>query len=259
MIESLEGRTLLSFTITGPDSHGAYTATGTNLIDVGSFDMHTPQQAFLYNGMSYPGAYSLNIYSYDGDDRIDIVGDSDPWANDHIGVNVKGGFGADIIDSSQPLAMLDGEDGNDTITNRGRNAMLKGGKGRDDLSCVGAAVWSVMDGGDNNDLIDASLLDSIFDPNNPGHFQGISAYGGNGSDDIHGSDGCDWLEGGGGTGDKVYGLGDDDTLWMVDGAKDTISDGGSGYNKFHGDSDPNNPNSPLGLDGPVNCQSITLY
>ena len=158
-----------------------------------------------------------------GDDSI-TVGDIDN--SGLISIDLMGGSGDDTIDLSaamtgNAIVMVDGGDGNDTITGSAGGDSLAGGV--DDDSINGGAGNDTIEGNAGNDFVDS----------------------GAGDDSVDGGDGNDNIVGGLGN-DTLNGNADNDT---IDGAEgnDSIS-GGFGNDNLNGSFDDDSIEGGLGAD-----------
>lgn len=135
---------------------------------------------------TYTPTGNLVVYGLEGDDDIQVTG--------NLGVPV----------------LLDGGDGNDTLTGSNGNESLTGGAGNDTLKA--GSGDDVLDGGADDDWLVGSNGDDTL-------------TGGTGNDTLDGGSGEDWLDGGNGN-NRLEGGNGDDTLRTEEG-NDTL-DGGSG-------------------------------
>lgn len=162
-----------------------------------------------------------------GDITVTVNGEKQTFSGkekDNLVIRAGGGDDVITVDRNVTVKLvLEGGDGNDTITGGSGNDEINGGKGRDFINGTGGNDKLI--GGDGNDVI----------------------YGGDGNDEIQGNAGDDYLEGSkgndnilGGAGKDVVsgGIGDDtldggtdnDVLYAGQG-KDNIK-GGAGNNRI---------------------------
>lgn len=126
--------------------------------------------------------------------------------------------------------VIDGRDGNDEITRRGRkrvDTLIDGGDGDDVIT--GGRGGETIFGGRGNDVIDGGRGDNLI-------FGGDgddTITGGNGRDTISGGNGADVIDGGRRS-DQIFGDAGDDEL--VGGSGSDIIDGGEGQDTLQGGS-----------------------
>ena len=178
----------------------------------------TPTGTFTMNGVIFQQLTSADVFV--AEDGAFVVGSSGD--DDLDGSVVLGNTGNDEIDGNPQNNFLQGNQGNDDIDGHGGFDIIRGGQGDDDIH--GFDQGSIVYGDRGADDIDAN--------GGPTNGIGVTIYGGNGSpsdpldgnDDIHGSNGNDYIQGNGG----------DDTIHGDDG--DDVIRGGKGNDNLFGDS-----------------------
>jgi Tol biopolymer transport system component len=196
-----------------------YTSNGTALA---GYDYVATNATVLFN----PGEMSKVI-------RINIVPDAVLEADETFFVNlvspsraaiaVPRGTGTILNDDAAPVTLLEGTNGNDTLTGddsantingKAGDDILYGNGGNDTIS--GGAGNDVAYGGDGNDVIN-------------GNSENDTLYGGNGNDSINGGSQDDVIVGGAGADTLTGGTGSDRFVYtLLSDAGDTISDFGNG-------------------------------
>src|SRR5439155_702528 len=120
-----------------------------NVIDV---SVSSANDTFTLNGTTYGGLQYLTVYGGAGNDTIHLTADAPSW----IGATIQAGGGDDDVSLNFDGAIWAG-DGNDTVhladSFRGE---VYGGAGNDRMYISGETVDAQIDGGDGNDLIDAT-------------------------------------------------------------------------------------------------------
>lgn len=187
----------------------------------------------------------LNVFSGDADNTIDVSRVTTSEFTALTSITIEAGDGNDtIIGSDQFGEMIDGNDGNDTITAGGGDDTIDGGNG-DDLITAGDGADSI-DGDDGQDTIDAGTGNDTVDAGNGQD----SVLGGDGDDSINSGDGADTVDGGAGADfvngssgtdildggadiDTVFGGSENDSINGGDG--DDIVNGQAGNDTVSGD------------------------
>jgi len=217
-IDTLEGRRLLSVTV-NEAFPGFYEVTGDAANDVISISVSQANQTFTLDDVTYTDVAYVSVYGGAGDDTIGVVSADGEGS---IGTSVVGGDGNDTITVNFDGAIWAGA-GNDTLRLTDSFRGQAYGEGGDDKIYVGGnTVNPDVNGGDGNDLIDASA-------NN----YGVVLHGGAGDDVLYGSVHDDELYGDGGN-DSFYGNGGNDVIYFQvyspDGGQpgDPTSPGGTG-------------------------------
>lgn len=136
------------------------------------------------------GTGSASVIGGSGVDVIRMTGDSS-------GSNVQAGAGADDLVTGGG-GILNGNQGDDSLTANGDNAILRGGSGNDQITSYGA---NTIIGGSGNDTV--TLGDDMVAHSYLGDDMGVTTYtrvadvtlGGNGAvDQVQGNDGADLIE-----------------------------------------------------------------
>ena len=136
---------------------------------------------------------------------------------------LTGGSSADLILGGAGDDKLYGLEGDDVLVGGAGADYLNGGSGDDTVSYADAAASVVAS------LSDASL--NTGDAKGDSYSQIRNLTGGHFSDELHGSDAMNTIEGGAGN-DRLFGLGGSDTL--LGGAGDDVLDGGAKNDRLDG-------------------------
>ena len=208
LVEGLEGRRLMSATISG----GMLTYTGTDGADFavatasvnGAGDRIVTLQTFDAMGESlsndvFGGIESVTLIGLGGDDTLVVAGAG-------LTVNLVGGAGGDYLEAIASVSTLDGGEGDDLLIATGitPEGMLGGA--------------STIFGGDGVDTISADaglLMIDCGDGNDTASFSSKSGtvLGGKGDDQLYSKLwSADGLSGEGGTGNIINGQQDADTI-----------------------------------------------
>ena len=150
----------------------------------------------------------MTINGYDGNDTI--------TNETALPSTIKGGNGNDVLIGGSHFDVINGNDGNDSISGGDGNDKLFGDGGLDSLS--GNAGRDSLFGGAGNDRLG-------------GNGGRDKLFGGEGDDRLFGGASGDWLFGEGGR-DQVNGEGGDDRLYDDGFGTDTVSD--PGIDTLHG-------------------------
>jgi Ca2+-binding RTX toxin-like protein len=177
----------------------------------------------------------LNVFSGDADNTIDVSALTTSEFSALISVVIEAGDGNDtIIGSDQFGEMIDGNDGNDTITAGDGDDTIDGGDGDDSITAGDGA--DSIDGDDGQDFIDGGTGNDTVDAGNGRD----SVLGGDGDDSINSGDGSDTVDGGAGA-DFVNGSsgidsldGGDDNDIVFGGSENDIINGGDGDDIVNG-------------------------
>ena len=177
---------------------------------------------------NFPGVSSVEIYGYNGDDRITVAsgtpadvtihgGDgSDYLAGGPGNDEIHGGAGNDRIHGATGNDTLYGDDGVDRMYGGDGNDTMYGGLGDDQMG--GASGNDTMFGGDGRDAMAGGTGSDVM-------------FGEMGNDEMSGEDGNDALNGGEGS-DRMYGRQGQDIL--VGGGGSDAGRGGSGSDAMYG-------------------------
>ena len=136
---------------------------------------------------------------------------------------ISGGDGDDVITVGAGSATVDGGDGNDAITGGPASDVISGGDGNDTIS--GLAGADTIDAGNGHDEVDGG--DELAGP-------GDRIIGGHGHDTLRGGGGNDWINGNSGN-DEIYGGAGSDTMHggsgsdLMQGGADDDTINGQGY------------------------------
>lgn len=157
-------------------------------------------------------------------------GDDTITAGDGFNI-IRGGEGNDTITGGENLNFIYGGDGDDTITG-GNGINIIRGEGGDDTITDGTGD-GYLDGGDGNDTIHAGAGNDIL----IGGAGNDQLFGEDGDDVIAGNDGDDYLSGGDGNdtlyadagNDELHGDNGDDSLFGGDGDDTLYGDAGDDY------------------------------
>src|SRR5207302_6080368 len=197
---------------------GLNTTGGGDVLTVDDSDDSAPNSCALSStqitglgmsvGINYAGLEFLKIDLGQGDDSFDILSTS---ASTVSAVNGNGGADTIHVIASAANAIVDGGDGNDTLTGSPGADTIWGGAGNDHLNGGGGA--DQIFGGLGDDELTAT--GSV----------GANLDGGDGDDTINGSEGDDIIHGGAGL-DHIYGNGGNDTIYGE--AGDDVILGGAG-------------------------------
>ena len=191
-LADLDGATLIVNGTSGDDVIGISAKGGFLFANVNGYVQKYPAD----------GINRVNIFAFDGDDRVSI------------GSGVPGSY----VDAGAGNDSVDGGDGNDTLTGGAGKNTLNGNGGNDRLN--GSGGHDILNGGEGDDFLYGNGGDDVLD-------------GGSGSDHLFAGDGNDLLIGGGGA-DKLYGQAGNDTL--IGGKGSDIEDGGDGSDTGQQDS-----------------------
>ncbi len=205
---------------------------------------------------------SIVLITGSGNNTIDLSGVLASAFTGLTSINVQGGNGNDVIIGSPDLAtLIDGQDGDDSVTGGTANDTIMGGDGDDTIAGLGGNdsidagdgddVVSGDDGddtiqaGDGDDIVTGNLgNDSILGGDGLDSLsgnEGLDTLNGNsGADTISGDDGVDFILGGGGAdlisggleGDTIIGNSGSDTMSGDDGAD--FVDGGNSNDSIAG-------------------------
>ncbi len=152
-------------------------------------------------------------------------GDDTITASDGFNI-IRGGEGNDTITGGDNLNFIYGGEGDDTITGGNGTNIIHGDEGNDTITDGSGS--SYIDGGDGDDVIHAGEGNDII-------------IGGAGADQLYGEDGDDVIAGNAGN-DEIYGGNGDDTVY-ADAGNDIVHGGvgndslfgGNGYDTLYGD------------------------
>lgn len=152
-------------------------------------------------------------------------GDDTITAGDGFNI-IRGGDGNDTITGGDNLNFIYGGEGDDTITGGNGTNIIHGDEGNDTITDGSGS--SYIDGGEGEDIIHAGEGNDII-------------IGGFGNDHLYGEDGDDVIAGNAGD-DEIYGGNGDDTVY-ADAGNDTVHGGagndslfgGNGYDTLYGD------------------------
>lgn len=237
-----------------PEPCGAATTANTNSITIfgaaGSTEHVTIDQgggAFAPGATAETGSSEIEIALNLGDatDQVVVLGTAD---NDAIFVGQNGvalNADGDVEVTFSPLPTIleiRGAGGQNTITGQGSQGAGARFQGR--LVLFGGDLGDTLNGGDGADELHGGAgADQLY-----GRSGADVVSGGGGDDTLAGNDGNDELTGGGGA-DSFAGSGGDDVLFAVDGAADSLINGGSGTDTAHYDAslDP----TPLAVENRV--------
>ncbi len=148
----------------------------------------------------------LNVFSGDADNTIDVSRVTASEFSALTSIAIEAGDGNDtIIGSDEFGEMIDGNDGNDTITAGAGDDTIDGGDGNDSITAGDGN--DLIDGDDGQDFIDGGTGNDTI---NAGNGQD-SVFGGAGDDSINAGDGLDSVDGGAGM-DELNGSSGNDTL-----------------------------------------------
>ena len=157
-----------------------------------------------------------------GDSRQVIEGtDGDDTITAGDGFNIiRGGAGDDTITGGDNLNFIYGGEGNDTITGGNGTNIIRGEDGDDTITDGNGS--SHLDGGNGNDVINAGGGNDV-------------VLGGAGADKLYGEDGDDVIAGNDGN-DEIYGGNGDDTVYADEG-NDFVRGEDGNDSLFGGDGD----------------------
>lgn len=204
-IESLESRTLRSVTMTYTYP-GYYEITGDDSVNVIQIGIDQTARTMTYDGNTYNDVEGVYIHGHGGNDTLNVTSSG----TGNISVSITGDDGNDFITLGCSGAVWGGN-GNDQIyISDSPLGEAYGEAGDDKIYISGETADPEIQGGDGNDLLDASA-------NN----YGVKLHGGNGSDQIYGSDHDDTLYGDAGN-DYLYGNDGNDTFYTQDGEEDYL-------------------------------------
>ena len=219
---------------------------------------------------------SIVLITGSGNNTIDLSGVLASAFTGLTSINVQGGNGNDVIIGSPDLAtLIDGQDGDDSVTGGTANDTIMGGDGDDTIAGLGGNDSidagdgdDVVSGDDGDDTIQAGDGDDIVTGNlgndsvlggdgldSLSGNEGLDTLNGNsGADTISGDDGGDFILGGGGAdlisggleGDTIIGNSGADTLSGDDGAD--FVHGGNGSDSLEGGSGDDTLNGMSGND-----------
>ena len=209
------------------------------------------------------------IFGEDDNDFINGNAGNDSIDGGHGIDQLIGGSGNDVIETGtggnrETGLVVDGGDGNDTITGGSGDDEIRGATGNDIIN--GATGNDALFGGGGNDTINGHAGDDTI----RGNGSNDTITGGNGADDIDGGSGDDIIYGGsdsdfisGSTGndflfggehnDVIYGGGGADTLYGNRG-NDSLFGGGSNDN-LNGGSDTDSCDGENGSDTTTGCET----
>jgi Ca2+-binding RTX toxin-like protein len=210
--EELEGRCLRSVTVE-QGYPGFYYVQGDSSNDTINISVTQANDSFTLDGTTYTGVSYIQVSGGDGDDTINVT--SVDGSGD-ISAGITGDGGNDTINLNFDGA-VSGGDGDDTITLK--DAFMGtawGDAGNDKIILQGANVAADIEGGDGDDLIDATASDC-----------GLYLQGGAGNDTILGSEYNDQIDGGGGT-NSLVGNGGNDAICAEADSSDTVDGGADG-------------------------------
>ncbi len=274
-LEKLEDRTLLAASVLFGSGELQILTDGDETVLIQE-DPATPGRVDVQIGTSFSPATtaaslpnvavtdvtSIVLITGSGNNTIDLSGVLASAFTGLASINVQGGNGNDVIIGSPDLAtMIDGQDGDDSITGGSANDTIIGGDGNDTIAGLGGN--DSIDAGDGDDMVtgddgddtiqagdgndtaagnlgDDSILGGDGLDSLSGN-EGLDTLNGNsGADTISGDDGADFLLGGGGNdlvsggleGDTIIGNSGADTLSGDDG--DDFVDGGNGNDSIEG-------------------------
>jgi Ca2+-binding RTX toxin-like protein len=211
--QTLELRRFLSVTVV-QDYPGYYEVNGDSTDDNIAITVSTNDATFSVDGNTYTDVSYIMVNGGPGNDTISINSIDGP---DGVGAAVSGGAGNDSITTNLDASVWAGE-GDDTIRVADSfQGQVYGQGGDDQIYASGRCIDAILDGGDGNDLIDATQNDF-----------GVQASGGNGNDTILGSQYDDVIDGGNGS-DSLAGNGGNDVIYSRAGNGDSV-DGGDGNN-----------------------------
>ncbi|WP_037293814.1 calcium-binding protein, partial [Ruminococcus flavefaciens] len=144
-------------------------------------------------------------------------GDDTITAGDGFNI-IRGGEGNDTITGGDNLNFIYGGDGDDTITGGNGVNIIRGEEGNDTIT--DGTGSSYLDGGEGDDIIHAGDGNDVI-------------IGGTGADELYGEDGNDVIAGNDGN-DEIYGGNGDDTVYADEG-NDTVHGGDGNDSLFGGD------------------------
>lgn len=204
-IESLESRRLRTATFS-EGYPGYYFIEGDDTADVIQVGVDQETQTMTYNGNTYTGVEGVYIHGHGGNDTINVTSSG----TGPVAASVTGDDGNDFITVGCSGAVWGGN-GNDKIyLNDSFMGEAYGDAGNDEIHVTGDCPDPEIQGGDGDDLLDAW-----------GNSYGVKMFGGNGNDQLYGSDYADTLYGDAGC-DYYYGNDGDDTFYTQDGEQDYI-------------------------------------
>ena len=209
-LQTLERRRLLSVTVV-EGYPGFYEVYGDETANAIAISISAADSSFTLDGVGYGEATFISIFTYDGNDIVSVAADGPTT----VGAGIIAGSGDDHVDLSVEGAIW-GDAGDDTLSlTDSFRGEIYGGEGNDRLYISGACASAEIDGGSENDVIDASRSD-----------YGVFARGGSGDDFIMGSPFDDQLYGEQGH-DFLHGGAGNDVFYAVDVENDRIV-GGAG-------------------------------
>lgn len=139
----------------------------------------TPGDDIFARAAELSANQTASILAGDGNDTIDLFDETaegpDTVFEQSLGaIRIDGGAGADVIEVATSGGLVDGGDGDDTITSfAGDGSTVNGGAGDDFIGGEQANTDAIsIDGGAGNDTIDATSMENA------------SLQGGSGADDI---------------------------------------------------------------------------
>lgn len=223
-----------------PSACGAATTANTNSIAIGGASGSTEQVtidqsegAFAPGATAETGSSEIEIALNLGDasDQVVVLGTG---GNDEIfvgqsGVALNADGDVDVTFSPLPAILeIRGGGGQNAITGQGSQGA--GARFAGKLLLFGGDLGDTLNGGDGADeLYGGAGADQL-----NGRTGADVISGGGGGDTLAGNDGNDELTGGGGA-DSFAGSGGDDVFFAVDGAADSLINGGSGVDTAHYD------------------------
>ena len=221
----------------GQDINGRLTVTEGNstvtFLDVDNINVNgnTGNDAVTVGDISSVGLVALTVSGGTGDDLIDASGGS--LVSTRLVLN--GNDGQDTISGSMNSETINGGADNDSLMGGGGDDTMTGGDGDDAMN--GEAGDDLVDGGAGNDIVNGgdgndSLVGGFDQDTLDGQDGDDTLVGGFGDDNLIGNRGDDSLLGGLGA-DTLVGAAGDDTL--DGGRNDDVLLGNSGNDKLRGD------------------------